>query len=245
MNCDFITSTPFLLTILLVVLFMFVIFVIISYVSFKLLQTSIENNNVFFYQYNKKCQKLIDKYGDHKINKIYLVRQPFGKFVSFLFNIITLFSYNKYIEESFDNYPYHPSLIFEISYDGNVKFISVEKNNCINISETFVINKNSDYLSINIPKNKFTLREILTKTRKRIGDKKYFNWDMHTNNCQSFTQEIITTICDNPNIYKNFIFKNKMLKYYSPSDFTLHIVNCLFIFRNFVEKYIFDNNIFY
>jgi len=245
MNYDFITSTPFIITSLLVVLFLFVCFVILTYLSFKILQTSIEYNNIFFYQYNKKCQKILDEYGDYKITNIYLVRQPFDKVVGFLFNIITLFNYNKYLSESFDNYPYHPALIFEISVNNNVKFILVEKNNCINISETFVINKHYDYKLINVSKNKFTLREILTKTRKRIGDKNYFNWNMHTNNCQVFINEILTTICKNTNKYSNFIFRNKMLKYYSPSDFTLHIVNCLFIIRNFIEKYIFDNNIFY
>jgi hypothetical protein len=239
-------STPI---ILFIIFFFVVVLVISTYVLFKVLQISMEYNNVFFYQYNKKCQKLLDAYGDCKIQNVYVVRQPFDKVVSFLFNVITLFSYNKYLSESMENNPYHPALIFEILVEkpNNVKFILVEKNNCINISETFVINKNYEYKRIDtIPKNKHTLLEVLSKTRKRLGDKKYFNWNMHTNNCQIFCQEILLTLCQKQtHRYDPFIFRNKMLQYYSPSDFTLHIVNCLFVLRNFIEKYIFDNNIFY
>jgi hypothetical protein len=245
MNYDFITSTPFILTSIIVILFLFMIFVVCTYICFKILQTSIEYNNVFFYQYNKKCQKLIDQYGDLKINKVYLVRQPFDKLTSLLFNIITLFHYGKYIEQSLENYPYHPAIIFELTNQDDLKFLLVEKNNCINISETFVINKNYDYKRVNIAKHKYTLREVLSTTKTRIGDKKYFNWDMHKNNCQEFTKEILVTLNKNTNKYNEFIFRNKLLQIYSPSDFTLHIINCLFIIRNFIEKYIFDNNIFY
>ena len=151
-------------------------------------------NNIFFYQYNKKCQKIINTYGNYKINRIYLIRQPLGKITNFVFNILTLFSYNKYLLESPDNYPYHPALIFEIKKDDNIKFLLVEKNNCINICESFLINKSYDFKSINMTKSKFTLKKVLNKTQKRIGNQKYFNWNLHKNNCQEFTKEILVTL---------------------------------------------------
>jgi hypothetical protein len=212
----------------------------------KFLKTSIEYNNIFFYQYNKKCQKIIDDYGECKINKIYIVRQPFGKIVNVIFNILTLFNYNKYLAQSDENQPYHPALIFELNYNNNIKFLLLEKNNCINICETFLMYKTYDFKQINIKKNNFTLREILSKTQKRIGNHRYFNWNIYKNNCQEFTKEILITLNKNFKKYDKFIFSDKIIqKYYLPSDFTLHIINCVFIIINFIEKYIYDNNFFY
>jgi hypothetical protein len=243
---SFISSKPFIITAILLFIIFFIMFVICSYFVLNFLKISIEYNNVFFYQYNKKCQKIINEYGNCKINKIYLVRQPFGKLVNLVFNILTLFNYNKYLSESEDNYPYHPALIFEIKKDNKIKFLLLEKNNCINICETFLINKSYDFKKVSISKNNFTLNKILKVTQKRIGNHKFFNWNIYKNNCQEFTKEILTTLNVCNKEYKDFILKDKIIKeHYEPSDFTLHIVNCLFIIINFTEKYVLDNNIFY
>ena len=86
----------------------------------------------------------------------------------------------------------------------------------------------------------------MSKTQKRIGNNRYFNWNIYKNNCQEFTKEILITLNKNFKKYDKFIFSDKFIqKYYLPSDFTLHIINCVFIIINFIEKYIYDNNFFY
>jgi hypothetical protein len=222
----------------------FILFIIVSYIILKLLQTSIDYNNIFFYQYNKKCQKILDKYGKCKINKLYLVRQPFGNFVSFAFNLVTLFQYRKYISESKENYPYHTAFIIEIQKDNEIKFLLLEKNNCINMCETFLINKIHEFKKIPLKGNKLTLNKILHKTQKRMTTHSFFNWNLYKNNCQEFTKEILITINQYNNHYKEFIFRDKIIKLHNPSEFSLHIVNCLFMIINFVEKYIIDNNFY-
>jgi hypothetical protein len=217
----------------------FAIFILSSYVILKMLQVSIDYNNIFFYQYNKKCQKILDQYGDCKIKKIYLVRQPFGKVVNLAFNLITLFKYNKYIAESQENYPYHPAFILEIkTKDHKIKFLLLEKNHCINLCETFLLNKIYDFQQVRLKNNKLTtLNKILKKTQKRMGTNAFFNWNLYQNNCQEFSKEILLTIHQYTEEHKEFIFRDKIMKLYNPSEFTLHIVNCLFIIINFVEKF--------
>jgi len=243
---DIINSKQFILLVCILFIISFICFIICSYFVLKFLKISFEYNNIFFYQYNKKCQKMLEEYGNCKINKIYLIRQPFGKLVNLVFNILTLFDYSKYLSESPDNYPYHPALIFEIKKDDNIKFLLVEKNNCINICDSFLINKSYDLKHVSIGKKRFTLKKILKITQKRIGNYKFFNWNIYKNNCQEFTKEILITLDKNNKKYDNFIFSDKIIKkYYSPSDFSLHTINCLFIIMNFIEKYMLDNNIFY
>ena len=243
---NFISSTPFIITVIILVNICFAVFVLCTYFVINFLKISIDYNNVFFYKYNTKCQKIIDEYGNGKVKKIYLVRQPLGKLVNLGFNILTLFNYNKYLSESEENHPYHPALIFEIKKNNKIKFLLLEKNNCINICETFLINKSHDFKRVPISKNKITLNKILKLTQKRIGTHKFFNWNAYKNNCQEFIKEILITLNSCNSEYKDFILKDKIVRdHYKPSDFTVHIVNCMFIVINFIEKYILDNNIFY
>jgi hypothetical protein len=77
------------ITIFLILFFVvsMITFIIVSYFVLKFLKLSLDNNNILFYQYNKKSQKLLDLYGNCKLTKIYLVRQPFSKFITFLLNV--------------------------------------------------------------------------------------------------------------------------------------------------------------
>ena len=92
----------------------FVLFIFCSYIIFKFLKLNLDNNNIFFYKYNKTSQKILDLYGEYKLTKIYLIRQPFSKFVTFVLNIFTLYNYDKLINKSQDNFPYHTLIVFEI-----------------------------------------------------------------------------------------------------------------------------------
>jgi hypothetical protein len=234
------------ITIFLLIFFVvsILLFIFISYFIFKLLKVSVDNNNILFYQYNKKSKKLLDLYGDYKLTNIYLVRQPFSKFITFLLNIFTLYNYEKLINESQDNFPYHTLIIFEIKLkNGTKKMLLLDKNNCINISENFFINNTQEIKQLRIKKRKLTINYILNQTLNRVGNEKYFNWHLYKNNCQEFTKEILKTIGKYNKTNKDYIFRDKLFKIIIPSEFTLHIVNCLCVFYNIVEKYIYDSNI--
>lgn len=221
------------------------LFIVISYLILKILKLSIDDNNILFYQYNKKSKKILDLYGNCKITKVYLIRQPFSKTITFLLNIFTLYNYEKIINESHENFPYHSLIIFEVKLDnGMKKMLLLEKNNCINISDNFFINNTQEIKQLNIKNKKLTINSILNITQARLGNERYFNWHLYKNNCQRFTKEILKTMGKYNKINKNFIFRDKIISVIIPSDFTLHIVNCVCIFYNIVEKYIYDNNIF-
>jgi hypothetical protein len=234
------------ITIFLILFFVvsMITFIIVSYFVLKFLKLSLDNNNILFYQYNKKSQKLLDLYGNCKLTKIYLVRQPFSKFITFLLNVFTLYNYEKLINESQDNFPYHALIVFEVKLEnGMKKMLLLEKNNCINISENFFINNSQEIKELKI-KKRYTINYILNKTQTRLGNEKYFNWHLYKNNCHEFTKEILRTIGKYNKTNKDFIFRDKLFKIIIPSEFTLHIGNCLCVFYNIVEKYIYDSNIF-
>lgn len=223
----------------------FILFIICSYLVLKLLKMSIDENNILFYQYNKKSKKILDMYGDYELTKIYLVRQPFSKFITLLLNIFTLYNYEKLIKESEDNFPYHTLILFEIKLPNNMrKLLLLEKNNYINICENFFINNLQDIKPLKLKSKKYTINSILKETQKRLGNEKYFNWHLYKNNCQEFTKELLVTINKYNKTNKEYIFRDKLFRIIFPSEFTLHVGICLFVFYNILEKYIYDNNIF-
>lgn len=228
-------------SLILLTFILFVFFIIISYIFIKTLKVNIDNNNILFYQYNKKSKELIDMYGDYKLTKLYLVRQPLAHFVAAMLNIFTLYSYDKLIQESQDNFPYHTLLVCEITLNNGLKkLLMIEKNNCINITDNFFFSNNQDIKELNIKKKELTLNNILNTTQERIGNQKFFNWHLYTNNCQEFIKEILKTIGKYNKQNKDFIFRDKLLKLIIPSEFTMHLCNCICIIHNIVVKYILD-----
>jgi hypothetical protein len=233
----------FLLILFILLVLTIIIIIIISYIFIKFLKINIDNSNFLFYQYNKKCKKILDLYGNYKITNIYLVRHPIGNFITFLLNIFTLYRYEKLINESKDNFPYHSLILFEIKLeDGNKKMIILEKTNSINISENFLINNSLVLKKIKVKKNKFTINSILNVTRDRVGSEKFYNWHLYKNNCQEFTKEILKTIHKYNKSNKDFIFHDKLIKLIIPTEFTKHIANCLFVIYNIIQKYFIDFN---
>jgi len=220
----------------------FFLFVLLSYFVLKFFKMALDDNNILFYQYSKKSQKLLDLYGDFNIKKIYLVRQPISTFITFLLNVFTFYKYNKLITESQDNFPYHCSIIFEIELPNKMKkLLSLEKNNSINLCENFFIHNFLNFKTISFKNKKYTINSILKNTQKRLGNEKFFNWHVYKNNCQEFIKEILITINKYSNSNKKYILcSNKVINFFIPSEFTVHFINCCCVIYNIFEKYIYD-----
>jgi hypothetical protein len=229
-----------LLYIIPILLISLIAFIIVSFIIFKILQISIENNNIFFYKFNKKCQKILDNYGDYKISNIYITRSPISKAVIFAFDIITLFNFNKFVSISNEYYPYHISLLIEIKKDNSKKFLLLEKNNSINITENFLIHNGFELKKIKLNKKKITINKLLKITQDKIGYKNFFNWSITQNNCQEFTKNILETLGKFNNTNKLFIYNSKILDVYNPSEFTIHIINILTGILYIIEEYIYE-----
>lgn len=239
-------SLTFMFLIFVIILFLiFILFVVmcISFIIIKFLQISLDKM-VFFYDYNKLSKKILKKYGDCEINKIYLTRSSLSKYF-FIMDIIKLFQYVN--EQSKDDLPYHTMFLIELKLEnGQVKWIILEKNNCISINDTFILSRGMEFeeVKINNEEKKLYLKSFLEETRSRMGNEKFFNWHMYENNCQEFTKELMVTLGNYNDYYKSKIFTNKIFKILPPSGFIYCGFNCLNIIQNFLEKYLFEIDIF-
>lgn len=216
-----------------------ILFIIGSYLFIKFLKMGIDDNNILFYRYNQCSQKILDLYGNNKVTNIYLVRRPISGVTSFILNIITLYNYNKLINDS-NQSPYHVQLIFEIKLtNGYKKLLLLEKNNSVNISERINVSSLEEIIRIKTNKQ-LTLNNILKTTQHRIGTKQFFNWHIYKNNCKSFIKELLKTIGIYKTKHKNFIFGDipidKLINVIVPTELASHIVNSLVNIVNLFEK---------
>jgi len=120
----------------------------------------------------------------------------------------------------------------------------IEKNNCITMNDNFILTEGMEVEEIKIENKKIYFKNFLEETRNRIGNEKFFNWHLFENNCQEFTKQLLVTIEKYDDYYKNIIFTDKMFKLWQPSEFVYCSFNCLCIFYNFLEKYIFEIDLF-
>jgi hypothetical protein len=224
-----------------IIIISIILFIVVSYITYKLFKINMDTTNILFYQYNKQSQYILDTYGEHKLTRIYLMREPFSQYFKLLLNISTAFNYETIIKH-LNFYPYHISLVFEIKLNnGHKKFILVEKNNSINISDTININKHQELKQIYLCKNtkNITLNSILEKTKQRIGINYFYNWKIYNNNCKKFVIDILKTINKYTKTNQQFIYgsnkyENKVINIIAPTDFSLHIINsCVNIYNIF------------
>ena len=220
--------------------------IILSYIIHKILTNycniipyvNIDTFKFYCKNYNRKCITMLNKYGNYKIKKIYIIRKSLSMLFAIFINVLTCFEYNKYLTKckDTDNYNCHGVILFELDTPYGPKFIKLEKQNCIMLSDEFEMSYKYDYMEICIKSNKkYTLNKVFNKTRKRIGIEKWYNWDYSNNNCQHFIKEILITMnCFNENS-STFLFRgDNFIRRYTTADIRNYVLYYLVFICNFV-----------
>jgi hypothetical protein len=242
--CEFIKKYKFLL-IFIFAIFIILILILVFFTVIKILEISVDRM-AFFYDYNKLCKKKIKKYGKCEISKMYLIRNSLSKLYTFLMNLVTSFQYDKIVNQSEENFPYHTMILLEVKLNNDrIKWLLLEKNNCITINDNFILTQGMEVEEVELKKEKkIYLENFLEETRIRMGNKNFFNWHIFENNCQEFTKELMITVEKYDEYYKKKIFSNKIIESLQPSEFIYCLFNFSCIFYNFLEKYIFEIELF-
>jgi len=231
-----------ILGIILLLIIGFVAWLVCSYYTFKWLKKNIDMDVYYLNEYNAGSRKILEKYGDYPIKRMYLVRQPITRFTKTLLNIITLYKFEremkKYIETNESFFPFHTSIIIEVGLpNNNKKKIMIEKNNCIKLSLDFRIANNQDMRNISIRKKKYSLNTLLGQTQKRIGSNVFFNWHISRNNCQNLVKEVLVTL-NKFEKNKKFILQSEIFNHLKFSSFSLHFIHTIINLVNAIESII-------
>lgn len=229
------------LVIIIASLLSFFLFILASYYIYKWLEINIDDHFIFFNDYYKQSKSFIDMYGKYPIKKILLIKQPCHKGLIAFINLITLYNFekevNKYRKKTNDKkfYPHHTFMAVEIQIDKKIKkWILIEKTYNVSVTTNFHL-RESQTIRVLKPKTQLSLRTLLDKTRKRVGDNEFFNWHICKNNCQMLMKELLITM----NLYtkknKKFMCQEEFVNKINFTDFTLYLIHCITNLYNLIE----------
>ena len=233
----------FIIVLTLTLILGLIVWIVCGFYIFKWFKISINNYNFYLNEYHTDCADLLKKYGNYPIKRIYLVRHPITKFMETCLNLVTLYKFKQEVtrykkknnNEAF--FPFHTMLYVELKISKNKsKFLLIDKNNCVRISTKLKILNEYEMRDIRVKKYKYTLNEVMEKTRKRIGNNKFFNWELYKNNCQILIKEILITLKKFTKTNEKFMCQNGFAKEIKISEFSLHIIRSLTNSMNLLEN---------
>lgn len=127
------------------------------------------------------AEKVFNRYKDKNITALEIRREPVERIVQKVINFVTGGALDSAKNKLGYDDVFH--LYMVVTIEG--KQILIEKNERINISDSF--NKNSNYEASSVSMNGPILFDtFLNTTREKMGDFKFFQYNSKTNNCQDF-----------------------------------------------------------
>ncbi len=210
-NKHFYSKLLFLLSIILLIINIFLL--ILGYHICKWLYKKVYNEYFSVDNYTKYQKEILKKYGNNKVNKIYIVKfnildkgqlcnNPLFK------KLLCIYLPNGDIFlENNKNILNHCSIICKLKTNKGYKFILIEKNASIRIKLNFNIKENKILKSVKLEKE-WKFKDILNDTKKRMGKKKFFYWHICKNNCQHWVKEILITLGKFNKKNKEFIIQD-------------------------------------
>lgn len=146
--------------------------------------------------YNKVSRETIAKYGDFEVTQLELRRHPIPSAISDVLKFVTG---NKV---PFDEL-YHLSIVVTVK---GTKVI-IEKNEVVNISANFSTSRSDDHITLSL-NGKFTISEMLEKTRLKVGDEVFFSYSAFGNNCQNFIKMNLESVGEYTKEAADFVYQD-------------------------------------
>ena len=140
----------------------------------------------------KDSQEVFNEYKNEEIFSLEVRRVPLSSGFQIFANAISFGALKKKISDlGYDNV-FHLSLMVVFK---NREVITIEKNEAIRIAKGYTYDESEGMEFMAVPfdeiNNKLTLNELLEKTRKRIGDHYFYQYNLKDNNCQKFIINIL------------------------------------------------------
>lgn len=151
--------------------------------------------------YPPKARETLARLGNGTVYDILLIREPIQSFIDKALNIISLGRWNEAKRNLNYDKLFHLSMIVRLTMpDGQQKNVKIEKNEVINITDSFTSKEQSSFgqgtpastETYNVPVPCcITLQELMDRAAHTVGES-FFQYDAFTNNCQYFISNILT-----------------------------------------------------
>lgn len=154
--------------------------------------------------YNNKSTATIKKYGERIVKSMQVYKTPLSDKVNTFLNLLSFGKLSQVKKKyGFDEF-FHLALVCNIG-DKN---IMCQKNSVVDITEQYKTTPQTQIFNIDMHNKQFPINEMLNKTRERMGDKAYFEYDMLTHNCQNYVCNLLESVGLLSVPAKEFIYQN-------------------------------------
>lgn len=156
--------------------------------------------------YNNNTKRMMAKYGHEQVVSMAIYRTPLPSMLNKIINVVSFGKWEELKKKyGFDKF-FHLALVLTLKTHKN---IIVEKNEVINVSDSYKTNSDTEVLPIDDYKTPLTVNYLLEKTRKAFkNDALYFGYDPLTNNCQVFIKTILQANGLYNSTINNFLFQD-------------------------------------
>jgi len=137
-----------------------------------------------------KSAKTLNQFGNIPIQELTVMRSPVTSYMVYLMNLVTLGKFGELKEKYQFDKMFHLSLVAKVKYNNAETQVIIEKNERVNISDSFKINKDTQFQSIPIKKT-VTISELINNAKTCMGENNFYDYDAFNNNCQVFILNIL------------------------------------------------------
>jgi hypothetical protein len=167
--------------------------------------------------FNNVSTRVLKTYGDVPVSDILIYRTPIPSMLNTALNLVSFGKWNELRSKYGFDKLFHLSLVFRLS---NGKMIIVEKNEVVNINDTYTTKPDTEVFQVTGYSGGKTLYDFINGARQKVNnDKLFFGYDAFTNNCQFFIRYILEAAGLYSEAAKNFLFQDisKIVEGLSPT----------------------------
>ena len=131
---------------------------------------------------------LIKIYGNLELVQILICRVPVYDFIDKTLNFLSFGQWDSLKSKYNFDKMFHLFMLVKLS---NGHMLRIEKNEVIEISNTFKIDKDTTMVDVSLEGKHITLNELLQNTINTVGKQQVFIYSPWSNNCQRFILDIL------------------------------------------------------
>lgn len=173
--------------------------------------------------------------GDKRIEEIVVYRTPIVSVINKLFNILSLGRFNEMKNKLGYDDIYHLYMVVKFNDD---TYAIIEKNQDINIGEIPMNRQGGQAIKIDMKEYQPTLNELLEKTKKVMGESKFYGYQSFTNNCQDFIYNVINSNGLMTPEYASFIKQDASSLLKSLPEYTASISNTTTQGASYINRFL-------
>lgn len=178
-------------------------------------------------RYSNKALNILHHNGSQRIKEMKIFRYPLNNALHKAVEIASGGASKIYYDQLF-----HLGLVMLLEND---KMVLVEKNEEVEVTDTFSPNKNTDVMPVQLNKD-ITLHELMEKTQKYMGNKNFFDYTPLQYNCQNFVMNVLKANGLWKEDYKDFVYQSMTELVENIPNFTQSLAKALINTKAWINK---------